>query len=194
METQHLSLNTEQMSDFQQWKQINGDDFSLWDYLAGVSNIEVALAFTKVFLPDFVEHEGGIFLSEAFSLEIYEQWKELFGDNIASIEQVINHQHIDDLLPGSESAGIDNLFYLGQVIQQMWENHLKSLYPKYSFEVSCTRDEYTVVVTFHHSNLQSSDKSYEEILSLGGQSVIIPKVKDSQPKSKPRDRTSSSPH
>ncbi|MEQ9357398.1 hypothetical protein [Coleofasciculus chthonoplastes] len=52
METQHLSLNTEKMSDFQQWKQINGDDFSLWDYLAGVSNIEVVLAFTKVFLPD----------------------------------------------------------------------------------------------------------------------------------------------
>ncbi|MEQ8995515.1 MAG: hypothetical protein RID53_03295 [Coleofasciculus sp. B1-GNL1-01] len=178
METQHLSLNTTQMSDFQQWKQINGDDFSLWDYLAGVSNIEVALAFTKVFLPDFVEHEGGIFLSEAFNLEIYEQWKAQLGDNIASIEQVMNHQHIDDLLPGSESAGIDNLFYLGQVIKQMWKNHLKSLYPKYSFEVSCTRDEYTVVVTFHHSkreelqikpkkDLQSSDKSYE-ILSLGG--------------------------
>jgi len=61
------------MSDFQQWKQINGDDFSLWDYLAGVSNIEVALAFTKVFLSDFVEHEWDIFLSEAFNLEIYEQ-------------------------------------------------------------------------------------------------------------------------
>ncbi|MEQ8975220.1 MAG: hypothetical protein RIE73_33155 [Coleofasciculus sp. C1-SOL-03] len=77
-----------------------------------------------------VEHEGDIFLSEAFNLEIYEQWKALFGDNIAAIEQVMNHQHIDDLLPGSESAAIDNLFYLGQVIKQMWENHLKSLYPK----------------------------------------------------------------
>jgi len=61
METQHLSLNTDKMNDFQQWKQIDGDDFSLWDYLAGVSTIEVALAFTKVFLPDFVEHEGVFF-------------------------------------------------------------------------------------------------------------------------------------
>lgn len=89
METKHLSLNTntDQMSDFQQWKQINGDDFCLWDYLAGVSNIEVTLAFTKVFLPDFGEHEGGIFLSEAFNLEIYEHWKAKLGDNIASIEQ-----------------------------------------------------------------------------------------------------------
>ncbi|MEQ8959682.1 MAG: hypothetical protein RLP02_17455 [Coleofasciculus sp. C2-GNP5-27] len=46
------SLNTDKMSDFQQWKQINGNDFSLWDYLGGVANIELELAFTKLFLPD----------------------------------------------------------------------------------------------------------------------------------------------
>ncbi|EDX77041.1 hypothetical protein MC7420_178 [Coleofasciculus chthonoplastes PCC 7420] len=61
METQRLSLNTDKMSDFQQWKQANGDDFFLWDYLGGVANIEVALAFAKLFLPNVVEHEGGIF-------------------------------------------------------------------------------------------------------------------------------------
>ncbi|MEQ9666920.1 hypothetical protein [Coleofasciculus sp. G2-EDA-02] len=109
----------------------------------------MALAFTKLFLPDFVEHEEGIFLSEAFNLEIYEQWKAQLREDITAIEQVMNHQHIDDLLPDAESVGIDNLFYLGQVIKQMWANHLKSLYPQRSFKVSCDRDEYTVVVTFH---------------------------------------------
>ncbi|MEQ8970618.1 MAG: hypothetical protein RIE73_09505 [Coleofasciculus sp. C1-SOL-03] len=149
METQRLSLNTDNMSNFQQWKQANGDDFSLWDYLGGVANIEVALAFTKLFLPDVVEHEGGIFLLETFHLETYKQWQAKLADDLAAIEQVMNHQHIDDLLPGSECVGIDNLFYLGQLIKQMWANHLKSLYPQRSFKVSCDRDEYTVVVTFH---------------------------------------------
>ena len=63
------------MSDFQQWKKANGDDFSIWDYLSGVTNVEVALAFTTLFWPDLVEHDGGIFLAEAFNQEIYEQWK-----------------------------------------------------------------------------------------------------------------------
>jgi hypothetical protein len=148
MTIQQISLNTERMSDFQQWKKANGDDFSIWNYLSGVTTVEMALAFTTLFWPDFVEHDCGIFLAEAFNQELYEQWKAELGNDIAAIERVMNHQHIDDLLPGAEGVGIDNLFYLGQVIQQMWKNRLKSGYPDRSFQVLCNQDEYTVVVTF----------------------------------------------
>ncbi|GAB4181938.1 MAG: hypothetical protein Fur006_17350 [Coleofasciculaceae cyanobacterium] len=148
MAIQQISLNTDEMSNFQKWKKANGDDFSFWDYLSGVANVEVALAFTTLFWPDFVKHDGGIFLAEVFNQEIYEQWKAELGDDIAAIERVMNHQHIDDLLPGAESVGIDNLFSLGQVIKQMWENRLKSCYPDRTFQVFCNQDEYTVIVTF----------------------------------------------
>jgi hypothetical protein len=40
MTIKQISLNTDQLLDFQQWKKANGDDFSLWDYLFGVSNVE----------------------------------------------------------------------------------------------------------------------------------------------------------
>ena len=72
MYSEQLSLNTDQLLDFQQWKKSNSSDFSLWDYLSCVTNVEVALAFTKLFLPDFIEHEDGISLSEVFNREIYE--------------------------------------------------------------------------------------------------------------------------
>lgn len=136
------------MSNYQEWKQANGNEFSLWDYLAGVANVEVALAFTKLFFPDVVEYEGGIFLSEAFNQEIYEQWKAKLGTDIAAIERVINHQHVDDILPGADKVGIENLSYLGHKIKQMWEYHLNSLYPN-RIQVLCNQDEDTVVVTFH---------------------------------------------
>ena len=126
--------------------------FSLWDYLFGAANIEIAIAFTKLFWPDFVEHEGGIFLSEAFNSQIYEQWKIELGNDVAAIEQVMNHQHIDDILPGAENASTDNLLYLGQALAQMWESRLKSLYPQRRFQVKCDRDEDTVVVTFFQDN------------------------------------------
>lgn len=80
----------------------------------GAANIEVALAFTKLFWPDFVEHEGSIFLSEAFNSQIYEQWKIEGGNDVAAIEQVMNRQHINDILPGAQNASTENLLYWGQ--------------------------------------------------------------------------------
>jgi hypothetical protein len=144
-----IALNADKLSEFQQWKKINGDNFSLLDYLFGVASIEVAIAFTKLFWPDFVEYENGIFLSSAFNSQIYEQWKAKLGNDIAAIERVMNHQHIDDILPGGEKVGIENLLYLGRAIAQMWESRLKLLYPQQRFQVECDRDDLTVVVTFY---------------------------------------------
>ncbi|NEP59243.1 MAG: hypothetical protein F6K31_19875, partial [Symploca sp. SIO2G7] len=140
MATKQISLNTAKMPDFQQWKAVNGSDFSLWDYLAGVANLEIALALTKLLLPDFVEHEEGIFLAEAFNISIYEQWKNQLGNKLPEIEKVMNHQHLDDLLPGGEQVGIDNLFYFGQTMAQLWQSHLHSLYPERSFQVHCYQE------------------------------------------------------
>ena len=67
MSLKQISLNADKLSDFQQGKKANDDDFSLWDYLFGAANIEIAIAFTKLLWSDFVEHEGGIFLSAPFS-------------------------------------------------------------------------------------------------------------------------------
>ncbi|MEW6499549.1 MAG: hypothetical protein AB1589_44860 [Cyanobacteriota bacterium] len=152
MLTEKISLNNpniDQLKNFQRWKQANGDDFSLWDYLFRASRAEVAIVFTKLFWPDFVEHEGGIFLSEAFDSKIYEQWKAQLGNDMPSIERVMNHQHIDDILQGADKVGAENLLYLGQAIAQMWESRLKLLYPYQRFQVVCNQDEYTVVVTFY---------------------------------------------
>ncbi|MEG4942309.1 hypothetical protein [Microcoleus sp. F4-D5] len=91
-------------------------------------------------------------MSEAFNSQIYEQWKIKLGNDVAAIEQVMNHQHIDDILPGAQNASTDNLLYLGQALAQMWESRLKLVYPQRGFQVKCDRDGYTVVVTFFQEN------------------------------------------
>lgn len=149
MSIKHLFLNIEQLREFQNWKTANGDHFSLRDYLFGVSNVEVAIAFTKLFWPDFVEHDGGVFLSEAFDIKIYEQWKAEFDRDIQSIEKVINHQHIDDILPGADNVSIDNLIYLGEALAQMWESRLNSAFPNRKFKVICNHEDQDIVVFFY---------------------------------------------
>ncbi|MCD8486380.1 MAG: hypothetical protein LRZ84_06445 [Desertifilum sp.] len=141
-------LNLAQLKNFQRWRRLNESQFSLWDYLHRVSRVEVALAYTKLFLPDFIEYEGGIFLKEAFSQDFYEQWKVTLDGDMTAIEKVMNHQHIDDLLPGAEQVGIDNLLYLGEAIAQTWDSRLRSVYPDKPFNVECQEDDCTVVVTF----------------------------------------------
>ena len=149
MSIQPLSLNANQLTEFQNWKQVNSENFSLIDYLFGVSNMEVAIAFTKLFWPDFIEYENGVFFASTFNSEIYAQWKEKLGHDIGAIERVINHKHIDDLLPGAENVGYENLLYLAQVLTQMWESRLKLLYPDRHFKMQLNQDEGSVVLMFY---------------------------------------------
>jgi hypothetical protein len=111
MDNKQIGLEPDRTEDFYQWKKVNNDDFSSWDYLFEIANVEIAIAFTKLFWPDFVEHEGGIFLQEVFNLEIYEQWKSQLGNDINAIERVVNHQHIEDLLPGQDENTVVVMFH-----------------------------------------------------------------------------------
>lgn len=145
-----ISLNADKLSDYQHWKEANSDDFSLWDYLFAVTDVEIAIAFTKLFWPNFVEQDGGIFLAEVFEIELYEQLKaELGEEDITAIERALNQQHIDEMLPGAEKVGAENVLYLGQAIAQMWDSRLKSLYPQRRFQVECKPNEFAVSVTFY---------------------------------------------
>ncbi|MEA5509507.1 hypothetical protein VB715_07000 [Crocosphaera sp. UHCC 0190] len=146
-----LRPDIDNLKNFQRWKAINGEDFSPWDYLFRASRAEVAIILATLFCPEFIEYDGGIFLAEAFDQAIYQQWKQQLGNDIKAIEKVMNHQHIDDLFSGSNRVGINNLCYLGQAIRQMWENHLKLVYPHLRFVVCCEHDEDTVTVTFYQS-------------------------------------------
>jgi hypothetical protein len=147
MHEKQALLDVDKLADFQRRKKINDGDYTLWDYLFGVANIEIAIIFTKLFWPDFIEHEGGIFLSEAFNCQIYEQWKIELGNDVAAIEQVMNHQHVDDLLPSVQKVSAENLLFLGQTLVEMWKSRLKLLYPQRCFKVKCAWNEETVVFT-----------------------------------------------
>ena len=143
------SLNINNLQSYQQWKQANGKALSLWDYLFGVGNVEIALAFSKLFLPDFIEYDRGIFLSETFNQKVFEEWKTKLENDINAVEKVMNHIHLENILPEAEKAGIENILEIGKIISQMWESRLKLIYPNKCFQVECDRDDSTVIVTFY---------------------------------------------
>jgi len=136
-----LELRVDQLKDFQVWKAANSDAFSLGDYLFGVSNLETAIAFTKLFWPDSLVHEEGIFLTDGFSIDNYKEWKEKLDGDITSIEKIMNLRYVDDLLPSADDISRNNLIYFGQTLADMWESKLAKTFSGKLFLVECNFDE-----------------------------------------------------
>jgi hypothetical protein len=97
-------------------------DGSVWNWLNVVSDVSVAAAFGKLFWPDFVVHDGGIFLREFFSEETYKEWKAQPGMNTFAVERVMNHVHVADLFLNSKLTPPDDsaISYLAAVLGKLW--------------------------------------------------------------------------
>ena len=146
-----MEPNLEKLKGYQEWRKLNGQDFSLLDYIGSAFTAETAIAFTALFLPEFVEHEGGIFFKDVFTPEGFAQWHERLGGDIRQSEKVMSHRHITDLFPeGLDSVGMENLMHLAESLKQSWEARLKMLYPSREFEwfINWDENEETVAIAF----------------------------------------------
>jgi len=108
-----------------------------------------AVYLTKLFLPQLIEYDGGIFLEDHFEKSDFEIWKTHLNGDITAIEKVINHVHIEDLVLYPEDLDFKQLLYLGQSVAFMWEHYLKTIYPNCKFKVTCDSEFSSVVVTFY---------------------------------------------
>jgi hypothetical protein len=97
-------------------------DGSPWKWLNIVSDMSVAAAFAKLFWPDLIERDGGIFLRECFTEDAYLEWKRQLRDDVRAIERVMNHVHVYDLFlnPKSQDPEPDAVLYFAVVLAKLW--------------------------------------------------------------------------
>jgi hypothetical protein len=130
------ALNLSGLPGYQHWRKHNREDFSLDDYLASTASIEQAIAFTRLFWPDFLIYQNGIFFSgPGFNTAAFQAWSDQLNGDIPRIEQVMNHAHLHDLLPGAQEVSRDNLHYLAQTLCQCWKARLEHLFPYHPVQV-----------------------------------------------------------
>ena len=144
-----MSIDLSTLPSLGEWAEGN-ESFTPLTWLHAESNIETAVAFTALFWPDVIEHDGAVFLRAFFDAKVYEGWRNKLGDDRAGIERVMNHRHVGDLLPGAGRVGFSNLQHLGQVLAATWRARLASAFPDRRFEVTCNDapEDEEVVVTF----------------------------------------------
>lgn len=136
------------LEDFSNWKKGDGDSyFSLFDYLGVKSQdlkfpIDIWVAFSEIFVPQFVEKHGHILIEECYKQKEKDYFRYL-NDGLSKekVEYWINNVCLDGLLydiPG-ETEVISN--FIGARIKLSWEMKLKNDFPSRRFSVSLLKDD-----------------------------------------------------
>ena len=131
--------------DLRTWRDLNREEFSISDWTSIEGNITLAIGYSCLFWPDFIEYDDCVFLKDTFSVENFKDWtKTEYVVHFAQIESVINHIHILDLFTSEKQDEItyEQIKYLGNKIREIYEVKLISNFPDRKFEVLFNGDEH----------------------------------------------------
>lgn len=120
------------------------------DYINYYVHPDVVAVVGRLLVPAFVEHEGGVFLRDRFSLTGYSRWKAELGE-IAAVEKIINHQHVYDLFSVDEKISEASFEGVASLMAQTLHLALNGSFPERRFTVytSNTDQDYGPVVGFY---------------------------------------------
>src|SRR5439155_16592660 len=76
----------------------NGAGVDIDTYLAGVGSYEHAIAYARLFWPEFTIHEECVLFAD-FSYDSFRGFMESTHGNRRAVEALMNHQHILDMFP-----------------------------------------------------------------------------------------------
>jgi hypothetical protein len=130
---------------FQWFKQADGNEkLTLWNYISMRADSDLAVAFSKLFWPDFIEVDDCILLAEHYSPKSYEYWKTQLHADRLSIEQTLNDVRMPEFFMTSDSI-LDKhgnersrevlQEFLGNVLATCWKSALHYVFPTKMFIV-----------------------------------------------------------
>ena len=116
------------------WNDGSGIDAESW--IGGVGNYELAVGYSLIFWPHFVEFDGYVLRESQFSESNLRDWERATDGDQRAIEAVINHVHLHDIhgINGVEATEAQ-LRYLGRILRETIEAKLKRDFPLRAFEV-----------------------------------------------------------
>ncbi|MEO9898920.1 MAG: hypothetical protein ABJD13_10650 [Paracoccaceae bacterium] len=108
-----------------------------------------AIAVCRLFVPNFVEQDGCVFLEHKFELDNFRILQAQL-DSRAQIENLINHTHVYDLFRSNSEFDERSFIELADLLATMWERALSIAFDDREFEVLATNSDqdYGPIVTF----------------------------------------------
>ncbi|MGE3540683.1 MAG: hypothetical protein AB7N91_24990 [Candidatus Tectimicrobiota bacterium] len=137
-----------QLPKVQRW--LAGQGEGVWDFLSICGGAELAIAFSTLYWPEFIDVEGCVLLRERYEAANFQEWWEKLNGDMSKIEAVINHVHLWDLFVLDENVPDKALEDLARILALCWRCALQEQFPKRIFDVHVVADdtEYGPTISF----------------------------------------------
>lgn len=113
------------------WNNGKGIDLESWVGCEG--NFRLAVGYTSIFCPKFVEYNGYILQAEEVNehlISAVKRWESVNDTTRQGVEWVINHLHIADIQHnGCEDISKDKLLVIGNALKRIYEAILSYEFP-----------------------------------------------------------------
>jgi hypothetical protein len=107
----------------------NGKGIDLAGWISGMGSLSMAVGYTTLFWPEFVEHEGYI-LRAGFSESSLRGFEAQAQGDRKAVEWVMNHLHIADIHLGQpDDLAEDKVVLLGRTLKAIYEAKLAKDFP-----------------------------------------------------------------
>ncbi|MEU6600342.1 hypothetical protein [Streptomyces flaveolus] len=135
--------------DVREWTQAVGSDADYLDYLSQQVELGEWVAFSRVFMPRFVEVEGCVLWDRVYEPGNFRTWQERLQGDATSIEAMLNRIPLALYIdipedPDSEAAA----HALAEEIARSWDRCLHAAFPDRSFQVVASETEDGPLVSF----------------------------------------------
>ncbi|MFI0164274.1 hypothetical protein [Streptomyces sp. NPDC017095] len=135
--------------DVREWTQAVGDDADYLDYLSQQAGLGEWAAFSRAFMPRFVEVEGCVLWDRVYEPGNFRSWYERLRGDATSIEATLNQFRLAlyiDIPEDSDSEAAAQA--LAEEIARSWHRCLHDTFPDRSFQVVASETEDGPVVSF----------------------------------------------
>jgi len=114
----------------------NGAGIDVDGWISGSGNFELAIGYSRVFWPNFVEYEGMVLREGGFTAETVAGWMNHYEGDASNVEAMVNHLHLETLhYYAGSGATRERLVYIGHVLVEIHKVKLAHDFPDRSFEV-----------------------------------------------------------
>ncbi len=142
-------------SDYRAMYRASPDGFTDLDFVGALGSIHGALLYSRLFLPDFTECNGMIFLRDVFEdaggEDAINRLYAEYGDR-CKIEQSLNSFDLTLNLPNQLTVnGAGDAQLLAQQLVTAWRLRLQNAYPERTFMVSVFDDDGEAGVVFYQT-------------------------------------------
>lgn len=135
--------------DVREWTQAVGVDADYLDYLSQQAGLGEWAAFSRAFMPRFVEVEGCVLWDRVYEPGNFRSWYEQLRGDATSIEATLNQFRLAlyiDIPEDSDSEAAAQA--LAEEIASSWHRCLHDTFPDRSFQVVASETEDGPVVSF----------------------------------------------